>query len=125
MPIRVLIVDDTDHVRDMLGQMLELDGFELAGSARRGKEAIELLPSSRADIVIIDYKMPDMDGITATKQMRAFAPDIPVILYTAYLDDEIETAAREAGVNACVGKIEGIASLEHEISALCLELVDK
>lgn len=125
MPVRILIVDDTDHVRDMLAQMLELDGFDVAGSARRGAEAIELVPTCKADIVIMDYKMPDMDGITATRRIRELAPNLPVILYTAYLDDEIETRAREAGVTACVGKIEGIASLEHEISALCLELVDR
>ena len=125
MPVRILIVDDTDHVRDMLAQMLELDGFDVAGSARRGAEAIELVPTCEADIVIMDYKMPDMDGITATARIREIAPNLPVILYTAYLDSEIETKAAEAGVTACVGKIEGIASLEHEISALCLELVDK
>ena len=125
MPVRVLLVDDTDHVRDMLAQMLLLDGFDIAAVAGSGAEGIELASTCAPDIVIMDYKMPEMDGITATRAIRAKAPQLPVILYTAYLDAELEREAEAAGVTACVGKIEGIASLEHRISALCLELVDR
>jgi len=124
MTIRVLIVDDTDHVREMLAQMLLLDGFEVAGKAAGGQEAIRMVGSRSPDIVIMDYKMPTMDGITATREIRAIAPTIPVIMYTAYLDAELEARAREAGVTACIGKVEGLSTLEREISALCLELVE-
>jgi response regulator NasT len=120
----VLIVDDTDHVREMLAQMLSLDGFEVMGKAPGGQEAIDLVRAEVPDVVVMDYKMPLMDGITATRALRALAPTLPVILYTAYLDDEIEAQARAAGVSACIGKVEGMASLEREISTLCLELVD-
>lgn len=123
MAVRVLIVDDTDHVREMLAQMLVLDGFEVAGKAAGGREAAGIVALAAPDIVIMDYKMPGMDGITATKALHEIAPEVPVILYTAYLDDEIERRARDAGVSACIGKVEGLASLEREISALCLELV--
>jgi CheY-like chemotaxis protein len=122
--VRVMIVDDTDHVRDMLAQMLVLDGFEIAGTASSGPEAIELAPLFSPDVVVMDYKMPGMNGISATKGIRERLPDLPVILYTAYLDRELEDQARTAGVSVCVGKIEGLASLEREISALCLELVE-
>jgi DNA-binding NarL/FixJ family response regulator len=125
MTVRVLIVDDTEHVREMLAQMLALDGFEVAGKASSGQEAIALVPSSSPDIVIMDYKMPGMDGITATKAIRETAPTMPVILYTAYLDDELKARAEEAGVSACIGKVEGLTTLEREISALCLELVER
>lgn len=124
MAVRVLIVDDTDHVREMLAQMLTLDGFQVVGKAPGGQEAIDLVRASVPDVVVMDYKMPLMDGITATRALRALAPTLPVILYTAYLDDEIEALARAAGVSACIGKVEGMASLEREISTLCLELVD-
>ena len=121
--IRVLIVDDTDHVREMLSQMLALDGFDVVGKARGGPEAIEIAKELSPDVVIMDYKMPGMDGITATRALRAISPTVPVILYTAYLDAELEGRARDAGISACIGKVEGITSLEREISALCLELV--
>ncbi|MFN2614326.1 MAG: response regulator [Actinomycetota bacterium] len=123
--IRVLLVDDTQHVREMLATMLTLDGFEVVGGAASGSEAIEMMPGASPDVVIMDYKMPEMDGITATRAILGKVPDVPVILYTAYLDDELERRARDAGVTACIGKVEGLSTLEHEISSLCLELVDR
>jgi CheY-like chemotaxis protein len=122
--IRVLIVDDTDHVRNMLSHMLTLDGFEVVGAMGGAAEAIGSLSLTEPDIVIMDLKMPIMDGIAATRAMRQDHPTLPIVLYTAYLDDAIAQRAREAGVTACIGKVEGIASLEREISALCLELVE-
>ncbi len=124
MAIRVLIVDDTDHVRNMLSHMLTLDGFEVVGAAGGASEAIGTLGHTEPDIVIMDLKMPIMDGIAATRLIREGHPTLPIILYTAYLDDAISQRADEAGVTACIGKVEGIASLEREISALCLELVE-
>ncbi len=124
MAIRVLVVDDTDHVREMLANMLELDGFEVAGQASSGEEAIGRVALDSPDVVIMDFKMPRMDGIAATQRIRAIAPTIPVILYTAYLDEDMERRAREVGVSACIGKVEGLSSLEREISALCLALAE-
>ncbi|TML77233.1 MAG: response regulator [Actinobacteria bacterium] len=122
--IRVLIVDDTDHVRNMLSHMLTLDGFDVVGAAGGASEGIGALGQAAPDIVIMDLKMPIMDGIAATRMIRQDHPTLPIVLYTAYLDDAIAERAREAGVTACIGKVEGIASLEREISALCLELVE-
>lgn len=124
MAIRVLIVDDTDHVREMLAHMLKLDGFNVVGTAGGATEAIESLGLTQPDIVIMDLKMPIVDGITATQLIREEHPTLPIVLYTAYLDDAIAKRAHEAGVTACIGKVEGISSLEREISALCLELVE-
>jgi len=122
--IRVLIVDDTDHVREMLAHMLNLDGFNVVGTAAGATEAIDSLGLTQPDIVIMDLKMPIVDGIAATKLIREEHATLPIVLYTAYLDDAIAERAHEAGVTACIGKVEGISSLEREISALCLELVE-
>ena len=124
MAIRVLIVDDTDHVRDMLAHMLNLDGFEVVAALGGASEAIGSIDQMKPDIVIMDMKMPIMDGITATRVIREDHPTLPIVLYTAYLDDALTDRAREAGVTACIGKVEGLSSLEREISALCLELVE-
>lgn len=123
--VRVMVVDDTDHVREMLAQMLELSGFEIVAQASNGPAAIELAQRARPDIVVMDYKMPGMDGITATRALLEKIPKLPVILYTAYLEEDLEKQARDAGVSACIEKIEGLHTLEREISALCLELVDR
>jgi two-component system chemotaxis response regulator CheY len=123
MAIRVMVVDDTEHVREMLATMLELDGFEVVGKAASGQAAIDRLAKASPNVVVMDYKMPDMDGITATKKVRELAPEVGVILYTAYLDDELEEKAREAGAALCLGKVEGLEELERRISELCIELM--
>lgn len=122
MAVRVLLVDDTEHVRQMLVEMLTLDGFDIVGQADSGQAAIDATRASLPDIIVMDLKMPRMDGITATEHIRTFSPTVPIILYTAYLDSDIELRAKEAGVTACIGKIEGLDSLEREISALCMDL---
>lgn len=124
MKVRVMIVDDTDHVREMLANMLELDGFIVCATASSGPEAVSLVSEADPHVCVIDYKMPGMDGLTTTRKIREVAPSIPVILYTAYLDDVLLDQAAQAGVSVCVGKPEGIATLERQISALSLELAD-
>lgn len=115
----VVVVDDTDHVRNMLVDMLEIDGFAVVGHAASGREAIEVAGSTHPDVIIMDYKMPGMDGLTAAKDIRTRHPGQAIILYTAYLDPQIESAAREAGVALCVGKVEGLNLLERHITDLC------
>ena len=124
MSIRVMVVDDTDHVREMLATMLELDGFEVVAKLDGGRAAIEAVAASAPNVIVMDYKMPHMDGITATKEIRRIVPDVPVILYTAYLDDDLEARAREAGAALCLGKVEGLEQLERRISEMCIELIN-
>jgi CheY-like chemotaxis protein len=121
--IRVMIVDDTDHVREMLATMLELDGFKVVAKASSGPEAIAQATDAEPNVVVMDYKMPGMDGLAATRKLRELVPALPVILYTAYLDDTLEAAAREAGAALCIGKVEGLEGLERRISELCIELM--
>lgn len=124
MSVRVMIVDDTDHVREMLASMLELDGFDVVGKASSGHEAVSIVDAADPHIVVMDYKMPGQDGLTTTKLIRNTHPDVPVILYTAYLDEMLQQEARDAGVSVCVGKVEGLETLERQISALCLGVIE-
>jgi CheY-like chemotaxis protein len=118
----VVVVDDTDHVRQMLVDMLELDGFDIAGEAASGREAIEVAHEVEPDVVVMDYKMPGMDGLTAARAIRDARPTQAIILYTAYLDDDLENRAREAGIAMCVGKVEGLTQLERHIVELSRKL---
>jgi CheY-like chemotaxis protein len=122
MAIRVMVVDDTEHVREMLATMLELDGFEVVAKLDGGRAAIDSVAATAPNVIVMDYKMPQMDGITATEEIRKIVPDVPVILYTAYLDDELEARARAAGAALCLGKVEGLEQLERRISEMCIEL---
>ena len=117
--IKVMVVDDTDHVRSMLVDMLELDGFSVVAQAASGPEAIKQSEAQAPDVIVMDYRMPGMDGLTAAKTIRAQRSNQAIILYTAYLDPMLEAQAAEAGVALCVGKVEGLNQLERHITELC------
>ena len=118
-PVRVMVVDDTEHLRRMLRNMLELDGFEVVAEAGSGPEAVDVVVGAEPDIVVVDYKMPDVDGLETAARVRAVRPDQVMILYTAFVDPELEARARAVGVSVVLGKVEGLESLEREITRLC------
>jgi DNA-binding NarL/FixJ family response regulator len=122
MTVRVLVVEDTDHVREMLVNILAIQGFEIAGQAAGAEEALALAAETDPDVVVMDYKMPETDGISATYRLREQDPDRAVILYSAYLTDELRQRAEEAGVLACVPKVAGVEALAREIAAAALTL---
>lgn len=119
MSQRVLIVDDTEHVREMLVAMLELDGFDVVGAAESGEVAVPMAIEHQPDVIVMDYKMPGMDGLAASREIRKARADQPIILYTAYLDAALEAEAKEAGIALCIGKVEGLGQLERHITELC------
>jgi two-component system invasion response regulator UvrY len=122
MAVRVFVIDDTDHVRHMLVQMLELSGFDVVGQAASGEEAVRQLGKTNPQVVVVDYKMPGMDGLSTTRAIKEARPDQAIILYTAYLDETLQQEALEAGVSLCVGKVEGLATLERDIRRLAGDL---
>jgi CheY-like chemotaxis protein len=122
LSVRVLVVDDTDHVRTMLVDMLQLDGFEVCGEAGSGNEAIGAAARLDPEVIVMDYKMPGMDGLEASKAIREQRPQQPIILYTAYLDPALEEEARQAGIAICIGKVEGLGRLERHITELARDL---
>jgi len=117
-PIRVMLVDDVDHVRRMLRNMLDLDGFDVVAEAAGGAEALGVIEAADPDVVVIDYHMPDVDGIEVARRIRALRPSQVMVMYTAFLQADVEQQAREAGVALVLGKVEGLESLEREIQRL-------
>ena len=123
MAVRVLVVDDTEHVRTMLADMLTLDGFDVVGQAANAETAVDVAVATHPDIAIMDLRLPGTDGIEATRRLRAACPGTSVILYTAYLTDEIRAEAAAAGAAHCLRKTDGLIELERELSRLTLHLM--
>lgn len=102
MTIRVLIADDQDMVRTGIRMILESDdGFEVVGEARDGAEAVARTRRLEPDVVLMDIRMPGMDGVAATSELRAFEPPLPtrVLILTTYDLDEYVFAALRAGAD--------------------------
>ncbi len=123
--IRVLIVDDTEHVLAVVADMLRLDGFDVVATAPDGLTALDLANTTDPHVVVMDLRMPGVDGLETTRRLRAARPGQQVILYTAYLDREIETEAMAAGAALCLSKVEGLPRLERELIRLTLSVAKR
>ena len=104
-PHSVLIVDDQAPFRFAVKAVLRrLPGFELAGEASSGPEAIELVDRLHPALVLMDINMPEMSGIEATRQITAAHPDVVVILCSSYDAADLPAAAAASGATAYVNK---------------------
>lgn len=101
--LRILLADDEALIRLDLREMLTEAGYEIVGEAANGQEAVQLAQELHPDIVIMDVKMPVMDGLTAAQEITE-AEIAPVLLLTAYSQQDIVARATEAGVIAYLVK---------------------
>ena len=103
--IRVAIVDDQAIVRAGLARILSpADGFEVVADCADGRRAVEELPALRPDVVLMDIRMPAMDGIAATAQLRGLDDPLEVLVLTTFGEDEVLWGAIEAGAAGFVLK---------------------
>jgi DNA-binding NarL/FixJ family response regulator len=103
--LRVLIVDDQRVVREGLATIVgNFEGVEVAGVASNGEEAVALVDQVAPDVVLMDLRMPVMDGPGATALIRERHPDIYVVMLTTYADDESIMAAMSAGASGYLTK---------------------
>ncbi|MEV0626329.1 response regulator [Nonomuraea wenchangensis] len=105
MTVRVLVADDQTVVREGLVLLLGLlPGVEVAGTAADGEQAVRLAAAELPDVVLMDLRMPRMDGVEATRRIRASHPGIQVVVLTTYSDDESVFAALRAGARGYLTK---------------------
>ena len=114
--MKVVVVDDQTVVREGLVTLLEtMAGIEVVGSASDGEEAVDLVAEVSPEVVLMDLRMPRVDGVEATKRIRADHPGTQVVVLTTYADDESIVGALRAGA---IGYITKDAGRDHINRAL-------
>jgi DNA-binding NarL/FixJ family response regulator len=115
-PVRVLLVEDNEVFRDALELLLGMrDDVEIVASVGDGAAAVEAAKEYRPDVVLMDYRLPALDGIQATAQVVEEAPGVAVVALTASADAAEREALVEAGAVACLMKDQ---ELEEIVAAI-------
>ncbi len=114
-PKRILIVDDDHVVRLVIGQGLRTHGYEVL-EAETGEEALELCETETLDLAIVDYKMPEMDGLKVAEAFRDVY-GLPFLFLSAYHDDAIVRQAVAQGAHSYLVKPVGISALLPQVEA--------
>ena len=118
-PIRVLIADDQRVVREGLSMLVGLiDDVEVIGAACDGAEAVRLAHAYRPDVVLMDLRMPDLDGIAATGLLRERLPAARVLVLTTYADQDAIVPALRAGARGYLTKDASAEQIEAAIRAV-------
>jgi DNA-binding NarL/FixJ family response regulator len=115
-PLRVIVADDQRVVREGLTLMLGLiDGIEPVGAAADGEEALAMVAAERPDVVLMDLRMPRLDGIEATRRLAESHPGIGVVALTTYADDETVVQALQAGARGYLTKDAGAEQIRAAV----------
>jgi two-component system invasion response regulator UvrY len=112
--MRIAVVDDHDSVRAILATILSEYGLDVISVCANGREAVDAARELKPDAVVMDVRMPVLDGIAATREIKDVSPATRVILLTAYEEEDLRTAALAAGADEFV--LKGVSG--HELAAL-------
>jgi DNA-binding NarL/FixJ family response regulator len=119
-PFRIVIAEDEESFLDVIALLLEQDGrFAVAGRARNGRDAVELAARVSPDAVVIDIEMPVLDGVEATRLLRAAAPELTIVAVSGHDYEERVLEIRRAGADDYVRK----ARLADELPRALLGLL--
>ena len=116
----ILIVDDQKGVRRLLEEVFKKDGWEVS-TAVDGTEAVTLAIQHEPDIILMDMKMPNMNGLEASQKIIEKNPRLSIIMMTAYGEMEVVRAALDSGVKKCVTKPFDIIYLREMVTDLVQE----
>lgn len=122
MPKKILIVDDQKGVRRLLEELFKKEGWNVHIAAD-GLEALDRVQDVDPDIVLMDMKMPNMNGLESSSQILHLYPDMKIVMMTAYGEMDVVKKALEAGVLRCITKPFDILRLRDLVNELVMDRV--
>lgn len=116
---RVLLVEDTEDIRQMMRKLLELSGFQVV-EATNGREAVAVAASVNPQIILMDLSLPFIDGIAATRQIRKLPgmSHVPIVAVSAHDTADFHSDAKDAGCNVYITKPINYPELEAVVNDL-------
>ena len=119
--VRILVVDDNPSVRHYLRAVLEQQTeWRVCGEARNGAEALQKVIEAPPDLILLDYQMPDLNGVDVARRIYELFPKIPILMVTLHLSKQLAEAARLAGVRGACAK-QDIGSVVEAVEVLLRE----
>ena len=117
-PIGVVLVEDNDLFRETLELLLEITpGMRVVASVADGRSALDVCSRVNPDVVVMDYRLPELDGVEVTGAIRRVCPDAAVVVLTGGADEREVAALREAGAVACLTKDQDLDEIAGAIRA--------
>jgi two-component system invasion response regulator UvrY len=116
--VRILVADDNAAVRHYLRGLLELqDSWRVCGEAGTGGEALERVKENPPDMILLDFQMPDLNGIDVARQISRQFPEIPILMVTIHLSPQLADEARKVGIRGVCAKSD-VGSIVGAVDAL-------
>jgi two-component system, NarL family, nitrate/nitrite response regulator NarL len=120
-PVRILVVDDSELMRRCLRKLLEQEEqWKVCSEAANGVEAIEQAQQSAPDVIVLDFQMPEMNGLDAAREIQRRSPNIPILMVTLHMSPQLEHQARKVGIRGACDKndvgcvVEAVETLLHQ-----------
>jgi CheY-like chemotaxis protein len=117
MPSRILLAEDNADSREITSLILSESGFEVV-AAPTGRETLAIIEESAIDLVVLDYKLPDMSGIEVCNKIREANPDLPVVFFSASAHEADKKKALTSGAQAYLTKPDGLFTLPQTLEVL-------
>jgi len=103
--VRIFIVDDSAVIRSHLREMLEQrSDWVVVGEACNGRDAVETLSDHKPDLTVMDFQMPEMDGLEAARRLTRKQPEVPILIVTVDPSRQLEVEAKKAGIKGLCAK---------------------